>query len=63
MSNLIIYSQNVNSDKQSDKLIEKEEMKRWTFENRIEKICEKMPENLDIIAINEVILNFTFMLK
>ena len=63
MSTLIIYSQNVNCDKHSDKLIEKEEMKEWKFENRIKIICKKIPDNVDIVAINEVILNITYILK
>ena len=63
MSNLIIYSQNVNTDRNSDELIKIKKMEKWTFKNRIKKICEKMPENLDIIAINEVILKFTLVLK
>ena len=63
MSTLIIYSQNVNCDKHSDKLIENEEMKEWKFENRIKIICKKIPDNVDIVAINEVILNITYILK
>ena len=60
MSNLIIYSLNVDSDKHGERVYKELKMEKWSFENRIERICEKMPENLDIIAINEVILNFTF---
>ena len=55
MSTITIYSQNVNSDKHSDELVKIKEMKDWTFDNRIEIICKKIPKNVDIVAINEVI--------
>ena len=60
MCTLRIYSQNISGDKNSEKLVLHEEMKNWTFENRIKRIFKEILkfEDIDIIALNEVIFNF-----
>ena len=53
-STISVYSQNVSGDKHSDLLPEYEGMKEWKFEDRIAAIVENLPDNIDVVAFNEV---------
>ena len=55
-----VYSQNVNGDKRSEDVpslfIKEQNMEKFTFANRVEKICEAFPKDVDVVALNEVFI-------
>ena len=54
MAIISVYSQNVSGDRHSEELTTLKEMERWTFYNRIRTIISALPENVDVICLNEV---------
>ena len=63
MAVITVYSQNVSGDRHSEELITLKGMENWTFFNRILRIISSLPENVDVICLNEVSFFLFFFIQ